>query len=271
MNGRGIHSRRASQSSTTATHPMSRTRSFSLVGTAKGTTTSGNLNTALKPGMSGCLIFNNIFEANNHRQLLVQAEWRRRNYVGSYVLSLSLPIAAISSSTTADPELTPLGRSQASAAHDMWVTESQHIKPDIVLSSPLSRAMETWLLSSKGLEMGKATVVENCREEHGVHTCDKRQSHSAIAANFPNQFDFEPGFAEEDPLWLPDRRETKIEAQARARNVLDRLFAGEWGIGQCILRTCLAFVRTKLFSRRQYHRPWWYHQCIPRMCGTRYL
>ena len=101
--------------------------------------------------------------------------------------------------------------------------------------------MDTWLLTSDGLDMGKATVVENCREEHGEHTCDKRRTRSAIAAKYQDLFEFEPGFVEEDPLWLPDRRETKAEAQARARTVLDRLFSGEWGNGQCTLSSSASF------------------------------
>ncbi len=117
----------------------------------------------------------------------------------------------------------------------MWASESTYIQPDIMLSSPLTRAMRTWLLTFDGLNLGKAVVVENCREEYGEHTCDARINRSGIEARFPGQFTFEPGFVEEDPLWVPDRRETLPEVRARAIGVLDRIFGGEWGNGECRL------------------------------------
>lgn len=38
---------------------------------------------------------------------------------------------------------------------------------------------------------------------------------------------FEPGFAEEDELWLPNDRETDAHMQLRARRYMDRIFGGE--------------------------------------------
>ncbi|KIY70467.1 phosphoglycerate mutase [Cylindrobasidium torrendii FP15055 ss-10] len=131
-----------------------------------------------------------------------------------------------------DPELTPLGENQAKAAHDTWAKEISHIQPGIMLCSPMSRALHTCQLTFEGVlpsESFNVTIVEKCREEYGEHTCDKRKTKSEIATLFPAPtFSFESGFAEEDLLWTPER-ETVAHAVARAGDVLDRVFAGEWG------------------------------------------
>lgn len=64
-----------------------------------------------------------------------------------------------------------------------------------------------------------------CREENGVHTCDKRRARSYIASHKP-RFELEDGFAEEDRLWKEDVRETKSEVTKRAKAVLDIVFEG---------------------------------------------
>jgi xanthosine utilization system XapX-like protein len=64
---------------------------------------------------------------------------------------------------------------------------------------------------------------QNCREEYGEHTCDKRNTLTYIRNAFP-QFDIEDGFAEDDELWEADSRETEPHAAARAQTVLDRIF-----------------------------------------------
>ncbi len=64
---------------------------------------------------------------------------------------------------------------------------------------------------------------QNCREEYGIHTCDKRHPLSWIQLNYP-QFLVEEGFSEQDVLWKPDARETKAEVKTRAKQVLDRIF-----------------------------------------------
>jgi hypothetical protein len=66
------------------------------------------------------------------------------------------------------------------------------------------------------------TLVQNCREEYGEHTCDKRRSRSLIHSGFP-QFEIEDGFTEEDELWTP-KREPEEHLVARATAILDRVF-----------------------------------------------
>lgn len=108
-----------------------------------------------------------------------------------------------------------------------------------MLSSPFSRALHTCLLTFEGVlpsESFKVTIVENCREEYGEHTSDKRRTKSEIAALFPQEtFTFEAGFEEEDTLWTTER-ETTAHAETRAADVLNRVFAGEWGASDCMAR-----------------------------------
>ena len=68
--------------------------------------------------------------------------------------------------------------------------------------------------------------LQNCREEYGIHTCDLRSPRAVLAAAYPSPtFSFEDGFSENDPLWLPDVRETKAHILERAIAVLSRAFA----------------------------------------------
>jgi len=63
-------------------------------------------------------------------------------------------------------------------------------------------------------------VKELLRETLHVHTCDKRSSLSTITSDFPHYI-IEPGFAEDDPLWRPDNRETDDERDQRLQMCLD--------------------------------------------------
>ncbi|KAJ6483138.1 histidine phosphatase superfamily [Mycena sanguinolenta] len=134
-----------------------------------------------------------------------------------------------------DPELTALGLAQASVASEMWKAEhrdAQIPRPDSFFCSPLTRAMQTAATTFEGTFNNVCIlVVENCREEHGEHTCDKRSTRTHIESTFSFNredelhFEFEPGFAETDTIWLPDVRETKLQAAERAKGVLDRIFS----------------------------------------------
>lgn len=70
-------------------------------------------------------------------------------------------------------------------------------------------------------------AFKNCREEYGVHTCDKRRTKAEIAADFPNVI-FEEGFVEgDDPLYKQDERETKAHVAQRAKAALDYIFVND--------------------------------------------
>ncbi|KAJ3566660.1 hypothetical protein NP233_g6866 [Leucocoprinus birnbaumii] len=130
-----------------------------------------------------------------------------------------------------DPELTEIGVNQANEAKDGWRAELPFdiTLPEKLYSSPLTRAMDTLRITFDGNIMGdvkdkrEVVILENCREENGIHTCDKRRSRSWIHGRFP-EFTFEKGFEEEDVLWDPDVRENKTEVADRARKVLDYIF-----------------------------------------------
>lgn len=65
----------------------------------------------------------------------------------------------------ADPLLTPLGESQANDARGRWETELQHgiPLPEKAFSSPLQRAMRTYLLTFDGIAVAsKPMVLEVC-------------------------------------------------------------------------------------------------------------
>lgn len=58
----------------------------------------------------------------------------------------------------------------------------------------------------------------------GEHTCDRRSTKSAIAADFP-RYQFEPRFTEEDGLWDPKVRESDEHRDRRLRELLNDIFA----------------------------------------------
>ncbi|ELU36447.1 histidine phosphatase superfamily domain-containing protein [Rhizoctonia solani AG-1 IA] len=122
-----------------------------------------------------------------------------------------------------DPELTDLGKLQASQAHQVWKTELARENPvplpTRLFSSPFSRAALTLditfsdILTHKKdgsglkpyvMEVGSRLSriylhlkpLQNLREMNGEHTCDKRSPKSRIHKMYP-EFEFEPGFTEE--------------------------------------------------------------------------
>ena len=60
----------------------------------------------------------------------------------------------------------------------------------------------------------------------GQHTCDRRSKASEIAAEFP-EYQFEPGFEEDDQLWDPKTRETNGERNVRLGALLSDIFAND--------------------------------------------
>jgi len=68
-------------------------------------------------------------------------------------------------------------------------------------------------------------TTQNCREENGEHSCDKRRTRSEIQSEFP-KFAFEEGFEEDDVLWTPEREKDE-SVERRAKLVLDRIFQND--------------------------------------------
>ncbi|EIW59094.1 phosphoglycerate mutase-like protein [Trametes versicolor FP-101664 SS1] len=132
-----------------------------------------------------------------------------------------------------DPELTAVGVAQAVAARQLWEAELKYglPLPTKHYASPMRRALQTWreIFVNSGMlrdSVDRVTMIENLREEYGVHTCDKRFSRAVIARDFPPPtYEFEDGFSEEDEIWQEDERESKPHIKQRAQGVLSRIFA----------------------------------------------
>ncbi|KAF7366032.1 F-box domain-containing protein [Mycena venus] len=126
---------------------------------------------------------------------------------------------------TADPELSGIGKAQAADANETWKAERAAgiPLPERLYCSPMTRAMQTNVITFDGVSDTCVVVLENCREEYGWHTCNKRNTRTYIRTAFP-KFEIEDGFTEKDELWEVETQETKTRAAARARTVLDRIF-----------------------------------------------
>lgn len=132
--------------------------------------------------------------------------------------------------TWADAHLTAGGIAQAKVAHDFWraaITDQGIPVPQSYYVSPLDRCLATANVTFGGLEnvLPKeypfvAVVKELLREALGVHTCDRRSSREYIVKNYP-EYVIEKGFAEADPLWDPDVRESNSQMGVRLKTLLD--------------------------------------------------
>jgi len=138
--------------------------------------------------------------------------------------------------TWADAHLTATGIAQAKVAHDFWraTTTKQGIPvPQSFYVSPLDRCLATANVTFAGLEDVLSreypfvpVVKELLREALGVHTCDRRSSREYIAKNYPG-YVIEKGFAEVDPLWDPDVRESDAHMIARLKTLLDDIVTSD--------------------------------------------
>lgn len=98
-----------------------------------------------------------------------------------------------------DSRLTDTGKEQAATLKP----KLEGVRIDVVLTSPLSRAIQTGLI---GIPAGPKFVVEDrVRERNGTHPCDKRRSVSELRADFPELDVSSIEASEEDPSWTPAR------------------------------------------------------------------
>ncbi|KAN0108244.1 phosphoglycerate mutase [Hyaloscypha variabilis] len=136
--------------------------------------------------------------------------------------------------TWSDALLTLKGISQAQYANAFWrtlVTDHGIPLPQTYYSSPLLRCLATAYYTFSGLPHTPEspfipTIKELLRESIGVHTCDRRSSKSTIHELYP-EWPFEEGFAENDPLWVPDLQETNAAMVVRARSAMDDIFSAD--------------------------------------------
>ncbi|KAJ8520637.1 hypothetical protein ONZ45_g2561 [Pleurotus djamor] len=106
-----------------------------------------------------------------------------------------------------DAEITPLGVSQAENAKAAWQTElSNGLRiPDTMYVSPLSRALPweiTFADNKRFKKAGRPLVMEACREQYGVHTCDQRGSKEFIGSTFREVL-LEKGFTQDHLVSCP--------------------------------------------------------------------
>ncbi|CZT06491.1 related to GPI anchored protein [Rhynchosporium graminicola] len=137
-----------------------------------------------------------------------------------------------STSTWSDALLTPAGKAQALVAHAFWahlITTQKIPFPETYYTSPLLRCLATASLTFSHLDLPKdrpfiPTIKENIREVIGVHTCDRRSGKSVIKSKYPD-WPFEDGFAEEDPLWSAELRETDEAIDQRTLRAIEDIFS----------------------------------------------
>lgn len=138
--------------------------------------------------------------------------------------------------TWVDAHLTPTGIAQAQTAHAAFKTQlANHLPPpQSYYVSPLNRCLATAnhtfanLPNTPLTNPFRPTIKELLRETLGLHTCDMRSSKSDIEDEFP-LYQFEAGFAEEDPLYDPDWRESNTARDARLRELLVDVFEHDGG------------------------------------------
>ena len=153
--------------------------------------------------------------------------------------------------TWADAHLTENGIQQARKANAFWANRIATEKIPVAESyytSPLDRCLATANITFSDLELPsrhpfvpEVKEVNNIRITHinvrlipflhqllreaiGIHTCDRRSTKSHIHAAYPT-FTVESHFAESDPLWTPNLRESDSALDARLKRLLDDVFA----------------------------------------------
>ncbi|XP_024400430.1 phosphoglycerate mutase-like protein [Physcomitrium patens] len=142
-----------------------------------------------------------------------------------------------------DAPLTDLGWYQAQYLRE-HVTLTGAIKPQLVVTSPLSRCIQTAIGvfgSGKPIRSSEPTdtalmltnvagthpsvsskccpkfmAVEWCREHLGIHPCDRRQDITTLQTQYP-AVDFTDILSDQDIHWKPDTREQPQEVRYRAR------------------------------------------------------
>ncbi|XVF70893.1 hypothetical protein PTKIN_Ptkin11bG0198800 [Pterospermum kingtungense] len=123
-----------------------------------------------------------------------------------------------------DAQLSPLGLQQVAKLRK----DARGLldRVDLVITSPLSRAMETAVrvFGSGGqmtptLNSPQIMAVELCRDRMGIRPCDMRRKVSECRSLFPS-IDFSMMDGEDDNLWNSDIREPEEELASRVAKFL---------------------------------------------------
>ncbi|KAI3406724.1 hypothetical protein KGF56_000570 [Candida oxycetoniae] len=122
-----------------------------------------------------------------------------------------------------DADLTPKGKEQIAHLVDQIKNTEDFPLPEKFYVSPLRRTLKTWQLTWLNFPHKTALIKEYAREIYGIDTESERHNRTYIEENFPN-FDFEPGFSEEDVNWSPSKREEGQHSEFRAATLLRDIF-----------------------------------------------
>jgi len=110
-----------------------------------------------------------------------------------------------------DSPLTESGREEAKS----WRAEASLLCPELVVVSPLQRAVQTAQLTFADHRDVCWVAHEGCREELGLLICNKLRPLSECKADFPSiNFD-QVAAGDEDLLFNPERRETPLNMSER--------------------------------------------------------
>ncbi|KAI9656548.1 MAG: hypothetical protein M1821_004755 [Bathelium mastoideum] len=133
-----------------------------------------------------------------------------------------------------DAHLTDEGIKQAKVVNSTWkyqLTVPKTPSPQVYYTSPLYRCLQTAEVTFEDSNLPLRhpfvpQVKELLREAIGIHTCDARSSRSHLATSFPRAV-FDADFAESDPLWSADYRETDAEMVPRFTTLLKEIFIAD--------------------------------------------
>eukprot|EP00611_Tribonema_gayanum_P021418 TRINITY_DN4112_c0_g1_i1.p1 TRINITY_DN4112_c0_g1~~TRINITY_DN4112_c0_g1_i1.p1 ORF type:complete len:246 (+),score=38.07 TRINITY_DN4112_c0_g1_i1:210-947(+) len=95
--------------------------------------------------------------------------------------------------------------------------------PAMVLSSPLTRALQTAIVGFEGTGI-PIVAVEGAREAHGMCPCDRRRTRAELEAAFGNRVNFQH-ISATDPWWQRDVRESTAHLQQRALRFLGEVLS----------------------------------------------
>ena len=146
------------------------------------------------------------------------------NLIGDIWRELQVPMDLDSSDHSKNPFLRPeildsplteTGRQQCHAQR----AQASLLKPELIVVSPLQRAIQTALLTFADHNAVPWMAHEACREELGLLVCNQRRPLSEIQQEYPH-IDYSYMVSEEDSLFYPDRRETVVEKSERVYQFL---------------------------------------------------
>mmetsp|Transcript_26776 Transcript_26776/g.85977 ORF Transcript_26776/g.85977 Transcript_26776/m.85977 type:complete len:315 (+) Transcript_26776:414-1358(+) len=124
-----------------------------------------------------------------------------------------------------DSALTPRGKNQCKALAQQLVAESSRLEPELVVVSPMIRAIQTAEIvfgPASNLASPPFLCREECRERFGLYTCDGRGSISDLRNMFPD-IDYSEVKNENDEYWTELEREPSKECEARTVRFLEWL------------------------------------------------